>query len=330
MIKCKVLTTVMLCIFITAFTTNLFSQNVNVKIGGTGSNDEFQITDSEGDEKLIVQGDGNVGIGTTTPEALLDIVSTSNGILVPRMTQSQRNLISSPATGLLIYQTDNTSGFYFYNGSSWVVVGSGSMSIDGLSDAKTGGNSVFLGSGAGAVDDGTNNENTATGINSLNSNTSGYKNTANGYYALYSNTIGWLNTAVGNAALYSNTGGDYNTSIGHKSLYSNISGDGNTAIGMQALFTNTGNYNSAVGMNSLYHNTTGTENTSQGSYSLWSNTEGTATPLVVVIHFTQTQRVRKTLLVVTMRSTQTQLEIATPHLELKHFITTKPDCRTLQ
>ena len=64
-----------------------------------------------------------VGIGTTTPDAsaVLDIQSSSNdkGILIPRMTQAQRNAISSPATGLMIFQTDGNVGFYFYDGSSW-------------------------------------------------------------------------------------------------------------------------------------------------------------------------------------------------------------------
>lgn len=65
---------------------------------------------------------GSVGIGANTvpaASAMLDVNSTTKGFLTPRMTQSQRNLISSPATGLLIYQTDNTPGFYYYNGSAW-------------------------------------------------------------------------------------------------------------------------------------------------------------------------------------------------------------------
>ncbi|MCD4664358.1 MAG: hypothetical protein K8R68_03740, partial [Bacteroidales bacterium] len=51
--------------------------------------------------------------------AMLDVKSTTGGVLVPRMLESDRNTIGSPATGLLIYQTDNTPGFYFYNGSAW-------------------------------------------------------------------------------------------------------------------------------------------------------------------------------------------------------------------
>jgi len=62
-----------------------------------------------------------VGIGTTTPNtsAALDITSTTKGLLIPRMTETQRNAITSVATGLMIYQTDGTAGFYYYNGSSW-------------------------------------------------------------------------------------------------------------------------------------------------------------------------------------------------------------------
>ena len=65
-----------------------------------------------------------VGIGTTTPDAssALDITSTTKGLLIPRMTAAQRDAISSPATGLMIYQTDGTVGFYYYNGSSWAEV----------------------------------------------------------------------------------------------------------------------------------------------------------------------------------------------------------------
>ncbi|MFI5172704.1 MAG: hypothetical protein ACHQFW_09945 [Chitinophagales bacterium] len=69
-------------------------------------------------------GSGSVGIGTLSPNAssALEIVSTSQGVLVPRMTKSQRDAILTPATGLLIYQTNSTPGFYFFNGSTWAAV----------------------------------------------------------------------------------------------------------------------------------------------------------------------------------------------------------------
>lgn len=64
---------------------------------------------------------GQVGIGTNSPDskAILDISSTSKGLLIPRMTASQRALIISPSAGLFIYQTDGVSGFYYYTGSEW-------------------------------------------------------------------------------------------------------------------------------------------------------------------------------------------------------------------
>ncbi len=51
------------------------------------------------------------------PSAMLDVESTEKGMLIPRMTQAQRNAIASPATGLLIYQTDNGPGVYFNSGT---------------------------------------------------------------------------------------------------------------------------------------------------------------------------------------------------------------------
>jgi hypothetical protein len=69
----------------------------------------------------------SVGIGTNAPNssAQLDIVSTNKGLLMPRMTAAQRTAIATPATGLTVYQTDGTAGFYFYNGAGWSQLGTG-------------------------------------------------------------------------------------------------------------------------------------------------------------------------------------------------------------
>jgi len=77
---------------------------------------------------LNVKGN-DVGIGTTNPvsTALLDLTSTSKGFLGPRMTATQRDAISSPAAGLLIYNTI-TNQYNIYNGTSWGAVGSGGVS----------------------------------------------------------------------------------------------------------------------------------------------------------------------------------------------------------
>lgn len=65
----------------------------------------------------------NIGVNSTgaTPDnsAMLDVVSTSKGILIPRMSTAQRVAISSPATGLEVYDL-TTSTFWYYNGTVWV------------------------------------------------------------------------------------------------------------------------------------------------------------------------------------------------------------------
>jgi len=65
-----------------------------------------------------------VGINATgappDTSAMLDVVSTDKGILIPRMTQTQRNAIALPATSLSIYQTDTLPGFYYYSGIVWL------------------------------------------------------------------------------------------------------------------------------------------------------------------------------------------------------------------
>ncbi len=59
---------------------------------------------------FFLQLNAQVGIGTTSPDpsSILDINSTTKGVLMPRLTSLERNAIVSPANGLIIYNTDNT------------------------------------------------------------------------------------------------------------------------------------------------------------------------------------------------------------------------------
>jgi len=78
-----------------------------------------------------------VGINTdgTNPDesAILDVKSTTLGLLIPRMTEVEKNAIALPATGLLVFQTNETTGFYFNKGTpvspDWVI-----LSGDNLGD----------------------------------------------------------------------------------------------------------------------------------------------------------------------------------------------------
>ena len=62
----------------------------------------------------------NMGIGTLTPDvsARLEVSATNKGFLTPRMTSAERNAISNPAEGLLVYDL-NTSSFWYFNSGNW-------------------------------------------------------------------------------------------------------------------------------------------------------------------------------------------------------------------
>lgn len=53
------------------------------------------------------------------PSAILDVSSSNKGVLIPRVTETQKLLIQNPTEGLVIYQTDASKGFWFFNGNSW-------------------------------------------------------------------------------------------------------------------------------------------------------------------------------------------------------------------
>jgi hypothetical protein len=91
----------------------LYINNGHFRMAGTGSTSFF---------------DGKVGIGVSSSvasTAICEIASTTKGFLPPRMTTTQRNAITSPSTGLMIFNTDGTANdsstgvLQVYNGSVW-------------------------------------------------------------------------------------------------------------------------------------------------------------------------------------------------------------------
>jgi len=140
----------------------------------------------------------------------------------------------------------NEAGTLKFNGIS--LGAGGADSLNQLSDAKYDGSSLFIGEGAGANDDDSDNRNTALGKDALNSNTTGNSNTANGYYALKFNMTGNWNTANGSFALQNNSNGSLNTAYGYLALNRNSTGNNNVGIGYSAnRFNLEGSNNTIIG-----------------------------------------------------------------------------------
>jgi hypothetical protein len=82
------------------------------------------------------QAAAQVGIGTTTPDAnaVLDLQSSGNdkGLLIPRLSNAQRLAIANPPDGLMIFQTDGTTGFWYYFGGAWTNIPNASTAGDNL------------------------------------------------------------------------------------------------------------------------------------------------------------------------------------------------------
>jgi hypothetical protein len=85
-----------------------------------GSTDNFSTSFING---LNIDSSGNVGIGTSSPNAsaILDAQSTTKGVRFPNMTTTQKNAISSPAAGLVVFDT-TLAKLCVYSGSAWQTI----------------------------------------------------------------------------------------------------------------------------------------------------------------------------------------------------------------
>jgi len=234
-------------------------------------------------QSVAINTDGSVA----NTSAILDLKSSAKGLLIPRMNSTQRSGISSPAIGLLVFDTDSNS-FWFFDGSAWteISIGGKGWSLKGNSGTDTSINAIGTNDNmplifkmknirSGIID--SNSNNTALGFSTLNKNiyTTGQSNTAFGYKNLFSNSTGIFNTAIGANSLINNTTGNYNTAIGSLAMTANTTGNDNVVVGDYALSNNTTGYsNSAFGSAAMQLNTTGHHNTSVGKWSLLYDTSG--------------------------------------------------------
>jgi hypothetical protein len=184
-----------------------------------------------GSERVRITSAGRVGVGTSSPGALLDV---NGDIIVAGVSIGTGNVSTNIKFGNLSFSVNTT-------GNNNIAIGDTALRFN-----TTGVLNVALGSAA------------------LRENTTGEGNMAVGLQALALNTTGNNNVGVGRQALTSNTTGGENTAIGTYALLSNVSSTQNVAIGAFALFTNTAGSNIAVGWSALRDNTTGSSNTAIG------------------------------------------------------------------
>ncbi|MSQ79384.1 MAG: hypothetical protein EXR21_06885 [Flavobacteriaceae bacterium] len=248
-----------------------------------------------------------VGIGTNTPDttAMLEVQSSSKGVLIPRLTETQRNSITSPASSLLIFNTD--SGEYnYYRGGAWrTILSTGrGWSIFGTPTDPVPDTMIWLGTTdntplkfmvnnnrAGIIDHnymnaylgykaGNASSTTATknvfvGDSSGFATNTGSENVFLGKSTGFSNTSGVYNNYLGSMAGYTNSKSKYNNGIGAYTLYYNANGEHNNSLGYLSLYSNNdGNKNVGIATQSLYNNLSGDCNFGIGYQTLFHNTTG--------------------------------------------------------
>jgi hypothetical protein len=107
----------------TWFSASLIVGGNSAFTGGGTTNyvSKWTSSSSLGNSQIFDNGT-SVGFGTSSPSSssIVDLTSSSKGFLPPRMTESQRNSISSPTIGLMVYQTNGSDGVYVYKASGWV------------------------------------------------------------------------------------------------------------------------------------------------------------------------------------------------------------------
>lgn len=249
---------------------------------------------------------------TYTPHAsaMLDVKSTDKGLLIPRLTEVQKNAISSPADGLMIYQTDGESGFYYYENSAWMFVTNAASVPTSIGDAdsdtkilveetadedsikfvvndtvrwamfknrieaKNNRGSIYIGKDAGKSDLlNYDKENVFIGYES-GVNVIRDENVHIGAFSGQHGSEGGGNVLIGYQSGM-NTNDDYNTFVGSKSGKSNTGGWNNVFLGYETGQKNTdGDKNTFVGSECAENNTTGNYNVSLGYNSGYNNSTG--------------------------------------------------------
>jgi len=248
----------------------------------------------------------NVGINQTGSDpdnsAMLDVSATNKGFLVPRMTKTQKFLIPNPANGLLVYQTDDTSGFWYYEQNQWVplmrsitfgngltgglVQGKGAVDIKktGVTNSTYGDKDhypiltvneygqITIASTEKFIDNDTLNEIQSISLNvdTLKLNKNGGFVHLKGFWSTEGNT--GLNAT--NNFLGTTNNVPLRFRVNNRWFGELNSGNNNISFGLNANQNSSGNSNIAIGRESLRANSGGFYNTAVGWQSLYDNNSG--------------------------------------------------------
>jgi hypothetical protein len=232
---------------------------------------------------MYLMGDCVIAQGTAINEtgadphssAMLDVQSTTKGVLVPRMTTAQRQGIAAPATGLLVYDT-NTASFWYRLASGWVEL---TDNYHGLRDAdhdtrvqvEESPDEDIIRFDIGGVEGMVLRESTQGATRLEIGPDIGL---IIGRYAGETSYSGW-NTFIGYEAGRYNTTGDRNVFLGYRAGHNNGAGmDRNVLIGYESGVNNNGGSNTMLGYQSGHTNSTGYSNTFTGYLSGVQNTIG--------------------------------------------------------
>ena len=286
--------------FVTASGNNSPSPNgvINNALSGGGTTDYVPLWLSKsklGSSNIFQSAAGDLGIGTTSPAANLDVNGTSD--IRDTLTLFPNGSAPTLSVNGTVFQVSNTGVVSFASGQTFpgtatlgantftgnqtvngnvsatgVVSGSGFQIGSNLFDYGSYANAnAFLGFAGNTTTTGTNN--TASGYQALFANTTGAGNTASGYGVLLSNTSGGSNTASGYEALYYNNTGGSNTASGYGALLDNTSGGSNTSSGAYALATvTTGSNNAALGYQAGNPTTSGQQTTGSNNTFVGADT----------------------------------------------------------
>jgi hypothetical protein len=106
--------------------TNGNSVEINVNDSDSNNSNELQnieevlLVDSNAQNRSLINvGSMSIGTDSIFSSSILTLNSDSKGMLIPRMTENDRLTIATPADGLLVFQVDDKSGFYYFLAGEW-------------------------------------------------------------------------------------------------------------------------------------------------------------------------------------------------------------------